>query len=405
MRIFVDLDTNEIISSPGVPDVVETLEFKRSPYCVLEVVFSRDGQKVELPDTATGIWGIKPAKKYDADYLTAGMSWVKTGTDKTTVYTFTFTFITAPIDALFFADGDPSNDLAQIPLMGELQWTIGGQVFKSNTVSVLVDNDVNRTGDIAPVLPPIAHGVFLPTITRLTGGLVTDLDGIPTVGLLTGMIIEILIDVGGTMEWLTYILQDVAAGAGVVTPTDWVAVTNQRRWRGAVGPSGPTGATGPTGSTGPAGATGAGVTGATGATGPTGVAGATGATGAGGGGGGDVYTFVLDSGTSDADPGEGKLRFNNSGIRFATAIYLNNDAVSGPAGASPIPYIWSFFTAMVTGIVTIWEPTTGRIFWFRVTAVDAHGGDYITFTVTLIDYTSSDFTAGATISLALNFLT
>lgn len=95
---------------------------------------------------------------------------------------------------------------------------------------------------------------------------------------------------------------------------------------GATG-AGTTGATGATGATGPQGATGS-PGGATGATGPagspggaTGPTGATGATGAHAGAVAINYTFSTT--TTDADPGAGILRLNDSPQNVATQAYVD----------------------------------------------------------------------------------
>jgi hypothetical protein len=46
-----------------------------------------------------------------------------------------------------------------------------------------------------------------------------------------------MIDVLGERQWLPFELAVVAAGPGVVEPVDYDAVDNDRRWRGAVGPT------------------------------------------------------------------------------------------------------------------------------------------------------------------------
>lgn len=182
MRIFIDLDTQKVIASPGLVQEITELHFKRSPYANVEVQFTRNGTVIELPEPATGIWGIKTQGKYDDDYVTAALAWVKTGSGESTVYTFIFTFITTPLDALFFVDGDPANDVPSLTLMGELQWTTGGSTLKSPTIQIVVANDVNRGGETVPALPPVAYGVFLPSIIGLTGG---DVQGIQTAPVIT----------------------------------------------------------------------------------------------------------------------------------------------------------------------------------------------------------------------------
>jgi hypothetical protein len=82
---------------------------------------------------------------------------------------------------------------------------------------------------------------------------------------------------------------------------------------------GPQGATGPVGATGVVGASGA--TGVGGVTGATGI-GVTGATGVQGDNGGIPYVFSTT--TTDADPGDGAIRYNNSTIGSVTQIFIDN---------------------------------------------------------------------------------
>ncbi len=76
----------------------------------------------------------------------------------------------------------------------------------------------------------------------------------------------------------------------------------------------------PHGSTGPTGATGA--TGATGPQGPTGATGPQGPQGETGAFGGATFEYLFSTSTSDADPGTGKLAFNNSTLASATTLLL-----------------------------------------------------------------------------------
>ena len=115
--------------------------------------------------------------------------------------------------------------------------------------------------------------------------------------------------------------------------------------QGATGPTGPTGAQGSTGDTGPTGPTGAqgatgptgaqgatGPTGAQGATGPTGAQGATGSTGAQGSDGnfgGATFDYTFSTSTTDSDPGQGNLRFNNGTLSSATVMYIDDEDDGG----------------------------------------------------------------------------
>ena len=98
---------------------------------------------------------------------------------------------------------------------------------------------------------------------------------------------------------------------------------------GSTGPTGPSGATGAQGATGPTGAQGAtgstgaqGATGSTGAQGATGTGGSTGAQGAEGNFGGATFYYTFESNTTNANPGAGDLRLDNSTQNAATGIYI-----------------------------------------------------------------------------------
>jgi hypothetical protein len=286
VRVFVDLDDDVIVSSPGVPQQLNNVRFKRTDLVRLEVQFSRDGQIVELPSDATGIFELKPTGEYDADPVTGASAWIKSGTGTDTYYYFTFTLINTVLDTLFVVDEDPSNDVATVVLMGELQWTVTGGVHKSQTLIVTLDNDVVRTGDVVGIEGVnLYYGIFLVDITALTGGTIgegppiTHLNALPTAGMTIGTIVEVLLTDGGTFQWLSYVLRagtHASSTPRYVQPLDYDSGTNAKYWEGAAGPIGPSG---PTGATGPSG----GPTGVTGATGPTGPSGPQGITGPSGG--------------------------------------------------------------------------------------------------------------------------
>ena len=99
---------------------------------------------------------------------------------------------------------------------------------------------------------------------------------------------------------------------------------------GAQGDAGPAGATGAQGANGPTGAQGAaGPTGAQGDTGAQGGTGSTGAQGADGNFGGATFDYTFDTSTTDADPGQGNLRFNNTDLSSASLMYIDDEDDNG----------------------------------------------------------------------------
>jgi len=148
VRVFIDIDDDTVVRSLGVPQVINAIRFKRTELVRLEVQFFRNGQVIEFDETALGIFELKPVGQYDAEPLTGGSAWNKVSTGVNTYYFFTFTLVNDALDALFFVDGNPANDIAVIPLMGEIQWTVDGGTHKTQTLSVSIDNDVIRVGDV-----------------------------------------------------------------------------------------------------------------------------------------------------------------------------------------------------------------------------------------------------------------
>jgi hypothetical protein len=153
VKIYYDLNTDQLIEQPGVGNPITMLQFKRTLLTTLDVQFVRDSAVVELPSGATGIFGLKPLGKYDADYSVAALSWVKSGSGSDAVYTFLLSFINAELNDLFHVDSNLTNDVVSIDFMAELQWTFDGLPHKSQTITVTIFNDVNRGGEDIPITP------------------------------------------------------------------------------------------------------------------------------------------------------------------------------------------------------------------------------------------------------------
>ena len=154
---------------------------------------------------------------------------------------------------------------------------------------------------------------------------------------------------------------------------------------GATGPEGPLGSTGIQGATGPAGATGAGATGATGLTGATGIQGATGQQG---NFGGITFAYKFNSATVDADPGIGKLAFNNSNLNSSTELYINDENVNGVDIQDFLRTI-ADSTSSVKGHFRLTSRLSSSNFAiFTIASVTEEDG-YFTVTSTRIDGTTS----------------
>jgi hypothetical protein len=147
MRAYIDLNTGFLTAALGATAGISGLNFKRGADNSLEVQFFRDRTPVELTSDATGRFQMKPQGKYDAPPLINADSWTKTGMDEDTVYTFSFSFITGALDSLFQVDDDPDNDVPEITLMAEIEWTSNRLTGKTQTFSAVIENDINRDHD------------------------------------------------------------------------------------------------------------------------------------------------------------------------------------------------------------------------------------------------------------------
>jgi hypothetical protein len=117
-------------------------------------------------------------------------------------------------------------------------------------------------------------------------------------------------------------VDDSWTNAGKITgPTGATGVIGLPGATGPQGIRGASGSTGLTGSTGPRGIQGA--SGSTGLMGSIGLTGATGSTGPQGLNGGNSQPYRYSTTTTDADPGTGYLRFNNSTHSSATLLYVD----------------------------------------------------------------------------------
>lgn len=134
------------------------------------------------------------------------------------------------------------------------------------------------------------------------------------------------------------------------------------------------GATGATGATGSAGASGY--------SGFSGISGWSGYSGYSGTFGGNSQPFLFDTGTTDADPGSGNLRFNNATFASITRIYISNNNQTGTA-VSTWEDTFDDSTNAVRGIVTIYSRADSSIVRiFNITSANITGTGYRKLTVT-----------------------
>jgi len=148
VRLFIDLDSQRLVTSAGTRDPLTSLSFKRGDSARLEIQFIRGAVAEELQAGAAGAFGVKADGKYDSAYLVYSPEWVKEGEGVEALYVFEPSFNTTGLnDLLGHGDGDDSNDEELVTLMAEIEWTVGGAVFSTQTIKALVYNDVIKDGE------------------------------------------------------------------------------------------------------------------------------------------------------------------------------------------------------------------------------------------------------------------
>jgi len=181
----------------------------------------------------------KPAGQTEADVL---FSCTLTSADYSTteaLYLKTFTaYTTAALALLDLSDSNAKTDQASLVVDGYMSFTASGgdPVEYDQTYELTLAAVKALPSDGTPLALPgpldwlVAHATrYLPAVTGLTGGGVTKLDGLGTVGVTPPVLIELVIsDVSS--KWLLKSGTDAVDGVGSIRPADYNASTNAKYW-------------------------------------------------------------------------------------------------------------------------------------------------------------------------------
>lgn len=174
MKIFVNVESRQLQESVGVSRMVSTLAFKRGDGASVEIIFVRDGVQVELTSGSIVTFGAKLSGKYDANALVLENGFTLTGSGTTASYVGAPSFNTEDLDAALEKDGDDTNDVPYLDLMGEISWTDGptGEPTSTDTFTVRVNNDVLRGDEVGPI--DITEGTPVNEKLTITGTLTSN---------------------------------------------------------------------------------------------------------------------------------------------------------------------------------------------------------------------------------------
>jgi hypothetical protein len=155
VRLYVDLETLQLIEGPGFRNPVSSLRFKRGDAAQLEVIFLQDATTaVEIGDPASLElqFGITPRGRYDVGYLVHEAVWTlpAQGAENPS-YLCSPSFNTVELDSAMQVGSSTGTELSEISLMGEITWREGvGDPTSTRTFAVVVENDVNRGTEGVP---------------------------------------------------------------------------------------------------------------------------------------------------------------------------------------------------------------------------------------------------------------
>ncbi len=155
MKLYVDLETLQLIEGSGFRNPITALRFKRGDSARLEVSFLRSGSiPVSIGDAETLEiqFGIKPRNRYDIGYLVHSADWTMPVPDaESPVYECSPSFNTVELNSALGVGSATGSELSEITLMGEITWREGGgDSTSTRTFLVIVENDVNRGDEGVP---------------------------------------------------------------------------------------------------------------------------------------------------------------------------------------------------------------------------------------------------------------
>jgi hypothetical protein len=222
VKLYVDLETLQLIEGPGFRNPVTSLRFKRGDGAKLEVVFLESGTTpVEIGDPLTLDlqFGVKPRNRFDVGYLVFTDEWTIPDLGaQSPSYLCSPNFHTAELDSALQVGSATGSELTEVFLMGEISWREGaGDPTSTRTFTVIVENDVNRGTEGTPEELPDADDwladrapLWWPEVTGYTGGSADKVDGVDVDELPDGALIQV--SIGGLLH--TY---QLSTAAGVET--------------------------------------------------------------------------------------------------------------------------------------------------------------------------------------------
>lgn len=237
MLFVLDLDSQKIVTSAGSQAEASSVTGKRGPVGVIAIQVVSSGvaavaavSGLELKFTA------KALNNFDDDALatTEVFTWNATALQ----YRGAVSWITTALDTLFAANGDGSDDVAEISLGVELGWRTSPTddwSLSENQVTLTLANNYIRDTDGSPASSGSnPNRDWLPRVpfTDYTGGAAGALDAFVTDDVVdTGALAFTVVSSVARMWQLVAGTDAENEAGGIIRPDDYHATNNARVWK------------------------------------------------------------------------------------------------------------------------------------------------------------------------------
>jgi hypothetical protein len=167
MLIYLDLDTDRLVMSPGNAGLVSALASPRGSGPMLRVMPLRGGQSVPLPSGFEMTWTVKEQDDWGGDMVAFAEDFISE--DGTTVYSCPVNYETAALDALL--DIGETTERDSVSLLAQLAWRPSESAAwrPTQTVGLVLHNSVWRGVPGAPEPGPSAFSWLVGILAAAPG--------------------------------------------------------------------------------------------------------------------------------------------------------------------------------------------------------------------------------------------
>jgi len=157
-QIYIDADNYNFISDPNFKSGATAYSFKRGDKINLYVNLVSGNTVLSAVSGRSIKFGVKEKGKYDSNFVVSTSSYAISTSPFTGLASYLLepSFNTVALNQLLSAfDNEPGNDQVFVTLMGEITTSLDGVNFDStNTVDIIVNNDVIRDNESTPLINP-----------------------------------------------------------------------------------------------------------------------------------------------------------------------------------------------------------------------------------------------------------